>query len=897
MNKKLLFAAMSLAALTACSTDDFESQQQVAEGVSPIQFEVINNDGDITRASMNGNKVVWKASDGDLFTLYHGGEVAATAPFGLSGVLNATYTAQTGGDGEPATLTTPSMINKGAAIMVWPVDTVFRYTGGNLSIQILANQTADIENHIPYVSDIVDIKDRVSDADPATYAIGADNTAGYNRKYPVFMRPMASQLIVKADYAGTENVLASLSTGEDAIEPIKVTSVELNTDPEGETKFTTEIPLAFTTATQFNTDNDLTGDNTIEKQWKNAVKNNAWTHVTGFGTATHSEGTLTTKCLTGNESCKFLILPQAQMETEGSGVAKAAVVVNTIYGKVLIAKQSDNASSKYTDEEIKDAWYRYVSATTTTVGDGETKAPAAEASGDNAGKFKTTANIAMGLKQTINGFGKYKATKGVAKGEPIGASATRYVKVLLNHLDMSNLHVTSDKQLRDVARVWQLLGTGNVTVLLDGDDDKEFKMSQKTIAKINEINAALAEEEHPRKFSVAACADHDCGTIVFTGGGEIAADLTFIVANGEATPVALNKGENWKWAASTTAVKKVTVATTTGISSFINRGTLVSDATATIAIYNNADDPALVTTIGFVNNGTWNITAGELNVKFDVTNNGTVNISKGAEYRQDASTFENEAETVPERYFMNDPSIDAKLKAKFVEKIGKVENKGVFAIVNTGKINNYGLIEHADVDAKTYITANQSDEATFANAFATPTTTSPTVNKLGRINLPYSNRKETQLSIKNTTANGFVSVTVSTEAGSAPTGGKLDLTDLGDYVNFCIINSGVTEVTKASAKVKYLEFNAGSTEIEINTDFKQIAATATSPAIDARLTGLIVLSPITIIRDKEVVATATYLGANLYKAGAFTCADFDAYFGNTTSNKDTKIITWGSTTI
>ena len=72
MNKKLLFGLMSLAALAACTNDDFESQGVVAEQTSPIEFEVINNNATM-RASMNGNSIVWSANDGDLFTLYHGG--------------------------------------------------------------------------------------------------------------------------------------------------------------------------------------------------------------------------------------------------------------------------------------------------------------------------------------------------------------------------------------------------------------------------------------------------------------------------------------------------------------------------------------------------------------------------------------------------------------------------------------------------------------------------------------------------------------------------------------------------------------------------------------------------------------------------------------------------------
>ena len=47
MNKKLLFAAMSLAAFTACTDNDFESQK-VAEKASAIQFEVLNTNDDFT---------------------------------------------------------------------------------------------------------------------------------------------------------------------------------------------------------------------------------------------------------------------------------------------------------------------------------------------------------------------------------------------------------------------------------------------------------------------------------------------------------------------------------------------------------------------------------------------------------------------------------------------------------------------------------------------------------------------------------------------------------------------------------------------------------------------------------------------------------------------------------
>ena len=154
MNKKLLFGIMSLAALAACTNDDFESQSAVAEQTSPIQFEVINGDASMRASMSKTDKIIWSAEDGDLFTLYHG----ASAPF-TTGYQNATYKAEAT-DGGTAKLTTPSMINVGGAVMVWPVDTTFRYRdawSNTLKISIPADQEADVENYIPYMSDLINI--------------------------------------------------------------------------------------------------------------------------------------------------------------------------------------------------------------------------------------------------------------------------------------------------------------------------------------------------------------------------------------------------------------------------------------------------------------------------------------------------------------------------------------------------------------------------------------------------------------------------------------------------------------------------------------------------------------------------------------------------------------------
>jgi len=887
MNKKLLFGIMSLAALTACTSDDFESQKVAQQEASPIQFEVLNNDA-LTRAEMAGNKIVWSAADGDLFTLYHG---ATAAPW-TTGYENATYKANAS-EGASATLTTPSMIKQGKAIMMWPVDTTFRIKAAdNLTLKIKpyfdGEALDNIENNIPYVSDLLDIDAYAPYSETGAYPT-AYKTAGYARKYPVYMRPMASQLIVKADYVGTDATLKTLYeggseglTGDDAIAPITLTSVDLLTRNGGTTLFTAEIPLQFTAPTA-----------AIQTQWK-AVPNNlkaanvtVWNKVTDFDianiAAAGQKNKLSTSVIDGTESCKFLILPQANMATVGAGVLDGGIVVNTYYGRVVIAANgmtynnanygykpvATGAVSAYTPAEYAKAWYRYISAAATAAADGETKAATATA---GLG-YKTTANIEMGLKQTINGFSSYthQATSPV-KGEPEGAAATRYVEIRLNHLDMSDLHVKTDKQLRDVVRVWKKLNLPDVTVLLDGNSSREFEMSQKTVKLINDINAATTG----KSFKVMPCdvATHRaCNTIVITGGGNVQ-DMTFIEPNGaKVADVALKAGETWAWKAATTEAKTVKVKAA-GVAKIINRGTFVNDANA---ILKTAEPNGTQNFIPFENarNANWNLTAGTVRVQFNVTNYGTVTISKGAQYRQDgnagATVFTNEATGIPARFTFSGaiPRGD--------DLVGTVWNRGVFATLGTGgtaTINNYGLIEHDDVDAKTYITANQTAGALFTKAFADP------ANKMGRINLPWLNRNEDNISVSANLNQGFISLTVddnfTSESLSLATG------TIGDKVNYLKVNSAsVKEITGVVNQIDYLEVQAPN----------EVAWNVTGSAYN--FVGLMVLSDVNIKLGTTVNVTgATYLGADMYVGGNFTWNKWSGYYGNTGANVATKYITY-----
>jgi len=336
-------------------------------------------------------------------------------------------------------------------------------------------------------------------------------------------------------------------------------------------------------------------------------------------------------------------------------------------------------------------------------------------------------------------------------------------------------------------------------------------------------------------------------------------------------------------------VLPATTPATAHISSIINRGTMVNAETATLNVENNAGTKLI--NVPFVNaeGAEWNITAGTLRVQFDVTNYSTVTISKGAQYRQDAtdgvsiasSKFTNERNDVPTRFGGDDDAV------------GTVWNYGVFATIGGGEIDNFGLIEHADIDAKTYITRNQT---TIAGGYATNADfTAPfdatlnSENKIGRINLPITNKDEDNVSISAAAPGmqqGFVSVTINGE--TVPTtvinNGALNLTSVGTYVNYLIVKAGVTSINASVGNVKYLEVNmTNKNELAWN-----VSTTATN------LDGLMVLSDLNIKLGTTVTSAVTYLGADMYVGGTFNAGttDWYGYYGDTSGNVPTKYITF-----
>ena len=480
----------------------------------------------------------------------------------------------------------------------------------------------------------------------------------------------------------------------------------------------------------------------------------------------------------------------------------------------------------------------------------------------------------MGMRQTINTFSDYKLAndaESTVAGENIGVSATRYLVVNLKHLDMSVLHIKTDKQLRDVARVWKTMGLDPVTVTLDGGEDGKFTITQKTIDVINSINP---EGDVAPTFKVKPCqlpyADEEhgvCAQIVITenSGNATIKDVDFIAPGDGGAKVEVvfaNEATAWNWAGNV----KVDEA---AVSRFINQGKMENSATATLkTVKSNGDQNNVL----LENKGTWNVKSpATLTVQFNVYNRKTVNIAKGAQYRQGgstATTFFNLATDKPSRFGGDDT------------KIGLVNNNGVFATVDNGNINNYGgLIEHLDKDAKTYITKNEQG-GNFSSAFNDGT------NRMGRINLKWSNKDEDNVSISAALNKGFVSVTVTSE--DAPADGILNAAVVGDKVNYVIVNSGISTISAVSAQVKYLEINDPS-KIQPNEIVWKVSAATTYQ-------GLMILSDVNIALGTEISSEVTYLGATgtMYVGGTFNKGTtvWNGYYGDTSGNVVDNYVTY-----
>lgn len=788
MKEKFLFAAFAALAMTACTSEE-DMQVNPTAQTSPIQFTVSMDDAQ-TRAAWGGNNnytLQWAA--GDQMSLFHGmnlnGYGAVTTETSLKSAENAIYKAAAGSSKSGLTFTTQSMVKRGDAIMVYPCDTTFAYKGEKLYVKIPAVQNdANILGKVPFISEGLIIKD---------FEEGKlDNgTAGYARNYNIKLKQIATLYTLGINYSGDEyKVIEELSNAGE-IEPILTQKVTLNSS----SKFNTELEVKVK--------NRATKGN-----WDEIDEQNIWVNESYVDTETPKAQATSLSYVydeeTSEKSAEFMILP---LKSDFAGATSDNIVVDTYYGQVVVNADTEGVMFDKEGNIIE-------GNTDTGIKDGSI-----EAAYNEIGK----------LSNNVRGEGS------TFTGEQVGVHLTQNVAVDLQNLDMSKVHIKSDKQLHDILTVYKALGfTKAVDLTIDGDVNGRFELS---MDNVRTLQSAL----YYGKVKLLPCTTtgEKCTTIVLTAGeGKTSEDvpsIDFLASSSNNIDIALAATDTWTWNSSNN------VLFSTKVKNLINEGIFNLDKGDIIANSHSVKNTKMV------NNGTINVT-GLVKQQMEMTNNGTINIgSEGvsAEYRADKTIITNEATSATV--------------------MGEIYNWGIFATSNSGEIINYGLIKNmvGGVSNMTYITKNQTTAVSFASKWSA-------TNKYGTIVLKNA---DDNISVSNATNVGFI---------------KYEYT-LNEYVtpaickyNYIVIKNHDIKFTAAAPEIKFIEI-VGETAIPVFTNPKDDRFVT--------LEGFILKGKANLQENNKLVTPAAYIEGTLYYGGLFTQtggtqvpATTDTYYGDSTPN-------------
>lgn len=788
MKDKFLFAAFAALAMTACTSEE-DMQVNPTAKTSPIQFTVSMDDAQ-TRAEWGGsNNYTLQWTAGDQMSLFHGMNLnsygAVDAETSLKGAENAIYKAAAGSSESGLTFTTQSMVKRGDAIMVYPCDTTFDYKGEKLYVKIPTVQnSANILGKVPFISEGLIIKD---------FEEGnmVDGTAGYARNYNIKLKQIATLYTLGINYSGDEyNIIEALSNAGE-IAPILTQKVTLNST----SKFNTELEVKVK--------NRATKGN-----WDEVDEQNIWVNESYVDAenASKTNGSLSYVYdeETSEKSAEFMILP---LKSDFAGTATDNIVVDTYYGQVVVNGNTEGVMFDKAGNIIE--------------GDAE---------GDPVikdGSIEAAYNI-MG---TVSNASK-KDQSSTFYGEKVGAHLTQYVAVDLKNLDMSKVHIKSDKQLHDILTVYKALGfTKDVNLTIDGDVKGRFALSMDNVR-------TLQSAWYYGKVKLLPCTStgEKCTTIVLTAGeGKTSEDvpsIDFLASSSNNIDIALAATDTWTWNNTNHVLFSAKV------NNLINEGTFNLDNGDVIANSHSVKNTKMV------NNGTINVT-GLVKQQMEMTNNGTITIAEGGEYRADNTTITNEATSATV--------------------MGEIYNSGIFATSNNGIINNYGLIKNmvGGVNNMTYITTNQTTSVSFASRWSPD-------NKYGTIELKNA---DDNISVSNATNVGFIKYEYTDEEYVTPAICKY---------NYIVIKNHNIKFTAAAPEVKFIEI-VGETTIPVFTN----------PLSERFVTleGFILKGKANLQENNKLVTPAAYIEGTLYYGGQFTQTGgqkvpetMGTYYGDSTPN-------------
>lgn len=406
-------------------------------------------------------------------------------------------------------------------------------------------------------------------------------------------------------------------------------------------------------------------------------------------------------------------------------------------------------------------------------------------------------------------------------GEFVGGHATRHISVDLANLDMSDVCIVNDKHLHDIILVHDALQEGeDVTFTINGDENGVFEMSMAT------LNMLKARPEI--KIVPCTTAGEACIAIRLTGATEVP-EFEFLAASVPTVYLA-NETTAWTWTGDNKEMKNIDV--------LVNEGT--------INIAGGAKFGSKTDYYDISNKGTLNVNGLVKQNGSGVGNFGTINIAVGAEYVADATTLTNVSYGTNEGEF------------------GKIYNSGILTTskLANSQIINYGYIENmiGGTANMTYITANETTTADFANKYDV------TTNKFGTIMLKNA---DDNISISNSTALGFIKYKYAGTEYVTP--------EVCKY-NYIIVENHDIAFTANAEEVKFLEITSTGNNIPVITQKTNYLP---------KLRGFILNGKANIKENNKLVVPAAYVQGTLYVGGLF-CIDKqpntlpktdDVYFG------------------
>lgn len=819
MKGKLFVAALATMAMAACTQDDLQSVSQSGQ-VSPIQFTVTQDVDALTRTELANNyALLWK--EGDQMSLFHGlgANITDISTFSPSYAHNAIYKAAAGKADDGLTFTTHSMVKSGPAIMVYPCDTVFDYTGTELYVTIPVEQSEEnILGRIPFMSELMTI--------PVYNGTTGDagTTAGYGRDYPIKLKQVATIFSLNTNYGVTDayGIVQGLVDDRE-IDPIDINYVTITSS----NKFNIKALVGYS--------DKASGINVQGEKWIDRTEDGfEWSYVsnvakeedgTNSGTEVKQENTLKSTFIRdvvdNKGKVEFILLPQKAVDKDTEenkwNNLTGTVTVNTYYGEVTYdqTKTIDDENIFWKED---DADWAYA---------------------------KDGLNVAQGLNEVMSYTTATKKDDGITSfvNEEVGVHVTRTLNVNLYDLDMSKVHIKSDKQLRDILKVYEALGfdrkyssSNLLNLTVDGDKNGEFRMSMEAVATL--------QSKGFEDIRIVPCQkpEEKCSKIVLFSDDtkeNVVPSVLFVTTN--AVRLVLDEANTWTWD---------NEEEYTYINYIENRGTLNLDNGDAVKDHDgNGTNPTLI------NQGTINV-SGLVMMQTNLNNYGVINIGAegvSGELRADGKNPNNNNVTIT-----NNATSEVKL--------GKVYNYGIFATSNNGEIYNYGYIENmvGGTGNIIYVTKNATDGAEFDTRWSE-------TNKIGTIKLFAA---DDNISVNNATAEGFIQYEFDAEDG-------IYVTPAVCKYNYLIVKKDIT-------------FNANAPELqfmEVVNPSKADMVVITNPADkDLRyltLEGFILKGYANVMENNKLVTSAAYIQGALYYGGAFVKSGgtdlpktTDVYFGD-----------------